>query len=148
MAEDYRVPVSRIAARVWLTEGGSRRITLFCAPGTEPASVLDDDRAFFPVMEGDVFTLVSRDSVVVLWLDGSTLESADEADLPMTSRRVRVSVRGDRTVDGTIRFVSSGPLDRTADFLNETPRSFAVHVDGQVAHISKAHVLTVVEDKT
>jgi|GEM_PF-3169532 len=146
MPEDYRVPVSRVQARLWLAEGDEYEIVLFCPPDTSAASLLEDDRRFFPALEEGKFMLVARDSVAALWLTAPPDPPPQELDLPTVSRSVHVHLSHGRSIRGTIRFVSSGVQDRTADFLNEPSRCFDVHTPGQVVHVAKRHVLFVLEE--
>lgn len=146
MPEDYRVPVSRVQAELWLAEGQARQVVMFCPPDDGAASVLEDDRRFFPALDAGQFMLVARDSVAALWVPAPPAPEPSDDDLPTVSRSVVVALSQGRTIRGQIRFVASGVQDRTADFLNEAPRYFAVHTPERVAHIAKQHVLFVLEE--
>lgn len=147
MSEDYRVPVARQRVQAWLVGGQERDLELFFSPDVKVASLLDDGRLFLPALDGGRVCLVAREALVALRIgEPEAAPDEEETGLPMSTRRIAISLSSGRQVSGDIRFVASGARHRTADFLNDAASYLTVHSPEDVIHIVKRHIVTVVED--
>lgn len=136
---ELRVPVERAAVEVH-TSRGPHVATLFLPPDCGPEDVFEGHSPFFPADEGGVIRLFARSSVMTIVIDAvdAIPESLATLGVPYLSRNVAVHLENGTTIRGSIR--TPGTPTRTLDLLNQTPRSFAVHVEGKIHHVAKAHV--------
>jgi hypothetical protein len=145
-AEALRVPVER--ARVEIrTDEGRRDGVIFLTPGASPSDLFEEEGPFFPAQVGEAVLLISRAAVVILAVDveSAQLDRGSLADLGVEYelRQLVVKLRSGDIVRGNV--LSLSPSMRTLDLLNQPAKSFALHVDGKVLHIAKAHIAEVEE---
>jgi hypothetical protein len=137
--DQLRVPVKRTRVEV-RTERGSRPAVIFLAPECALQDVFEEDAPFFPAEEGGRIRLYARSSVVSLVVEAGDVaaESLAALGVPNQVRSITVHLRGGDVVTGVVMSLS-GPT-RTLDILNQAARSFAVHAEGRIHHVAKAHV--------
>jgi hypothetical protein len=145
MPKELRLPVERLPAMLLLADGTQREGTLFLGPpGQPPEQVLESNDWFLPVLVGGTIHLYARSALAALIVPEPP-HRADDVALPRYPRPVRVRLRSGVVLVGTLRYTVPVAHTRTADFLNNRERSFALHGDKRIWHIAKAHVEQVEE---
>jgi len=141
--EELRVPVRR-ALVVFHTEQDEREAVVFLAPNASPEDLFDQEGPFFPTEQDGIVRLFARASIVSIVVDADEdgPDSLSDVGIPYERRSVAVHLRNGRVVTGSVMSVGR---TRTLDVLNQPARSFAVHAEGKVHHVAKAHVQHVVE---
>lgn len=141
---ELRVPVQR--ARVEMhTEHDRRTTVIFLAPDCRAEDIFESDTPFFPAEDGGSIRLYARSSVVSVVLDAGEAAPESLALLGVSYhvRTVAVYLRNGKMVIGQLRSLSAHT--RTLDLMNMPARSFAVHADGKIHHMAKAHVERIEE---
>ncbi len=144
--DELRVPVNRVRVEVH-TELERRMATLFLAPGSTLADVLEGEGAFFPAEdEGGSIRLYARASVTALVEVATDVSAASFTVLGpgYQTRFVAVHMRGGTTLRGRISLYG---LSRTLDLLNQPAKTFMLHADLRLHHVVKAHVVRIEEQK-
>lgn len=141
---ELRVPVQR--ARVEMhTEHDRRTTVIFLAPECRAEDLFEAETPFFPAEDGGSIRLYARSSVVSVVVDAG--EAAPEAlamlGVSYQARTVAVYLRSGKMVIGKLRSLSAHT--RTLDLMNTHAKSFAIHAEGKIHHIAKAHVERIEE---
>jgi hypothetical protein len=145
-APELRLPVHRVASLLRLADGTSHQAVVFQAPGEPLEELLEREEPFFPAEENGRVRLYARATLVALGTPRTAgLPHRDDDDLPQEVRAVRVHLRSGAALEGDIRYTALPGRGRTADFLNQTTRTFPVYAPDMVHHVAKAHVLWVEE---
>jgi hypothetical protein len=134
-----RVPVRRADVEIF-TDRDHENAVVFLPPDTEPEDLFEEETPFFPADVGGRIRLFARRSVssITVAAEDAPPPSVQELGLPFEARAVTVRLRNGRTIAGTL--MCSAGKTRTLDFLNQESKSFALHAEGKVHHIAKAHV--------
>jgi hypothetical protein len=143
--DELRVPVQRTRVEV-LTELGRSAGHIFLPPDESPENLLEEEKPFFPVELNGAIRLYARCAVMTLtvdWKADPAAEALAELGVPCVVRSVAVHLRGGSVLTGNVTSMT-GRM-RTLDILNQPARSFAVHADGQIHYVVKAHVERVEE---
>jgi hypothetical protein len=138
MDPELRVPVRRLDARVLLSDGGRRDVTLFIAHGESIEDLFEGEAPFLPVSDEGKIRIYARAEIAAVTAPGGEPDDG----LPHQRRKVRVTLRSRETIEGELVFVTPA---RTADLVNASARSFALHADDRVHHIAKAQVAFIDE---
>jgi hypothetical protein len=138
MDPELRVPVRRLDARLLLSDGSRREVTLFVAHGEAIEDLFEADAPFMPVSDEGKIRIYSRAEIACVTMPGSEPDDG----LPRQRRKVAVTLRSHEVVEGELLFIAPA---RTADLVNTTARSFALHAEGRIHHIAKAHVAFIDE---
>ncbi len=141
--EELRVPVRR-AEVGFHTEREERTAVLFLAPGASPEDLFEDDAPFFPAEDDGVVRFFARAAVVAVVVDETVSESRSAFGIPYDRRAISVHLRNGKVISGGVLSVGR---TRTLDLLNQPAKSFAVHAEGKVHHIAKAHVEHIEEGR-
>jgi len=141
--EELRVPVRR-ALVVLHTEQDERKAVVFLAPDASPEDLFDQEAPFFPTEQDGVVRLFARASIVSVVVDADEdgPDALSDVGIAYERRSVAVHLRNGSVVTGSVMSVGR---TRTLDVLNQPARSFAVHAEGKVHHVAKAHVQHVEE---
>jgi hypothetical protein len=145
--DELRVPVQRAQVEV-RTDRDQRSAVIFLAPESSPKDFFEDEAPFFPAEESGKVRLYARASVVSLVADiaDTVPESAAALGVAHAGRLVTVHLRNGQVVVGALMsFATRATRMRTLDLINQPRKSFAVHADGKVHHIAKAHVERIEE---
>jgi hypothetical protein len=146
MLVDLRLPVERLPVVLLLADGSQREGTLFLGPpGQPPEQVLESTEWFVPVLEAGTVHLYARAALAALIVPEPPRIPDEEDFLPRYPRPVRVKLRSGVSLSGNLRYAEPVERTRTADYLNQRARSFALHGDRAVYHVAKAHVEQVEE---
>ena len=147
----FVVPVERVAARLILADGSRHDVLLPRGPGQPIADVFEARERFLPAQEAGTMRLYARAALACVVVDERALERVsliadpDDFALAEVARAVTVQLSGGVQLQGELRFVPVVGRGRISDVLNDRAASFALHVDGLVHHVAKAHVLTIDE---
>lgn len=140
---ELRVPIQRIHAEIH-TERDEVSGHLLLQPLATVENVFDDEAPFVPVEIDGRARLLARTSIAVIVVD-EQMPTGTCATLRAISgcQTIVVRLTNGAVVEGNIML--SPMLQRTLDVLNQPTKSFAIHAQGKVLHIAKAHVLRVEE---
>jgi hypothetical protein len=124
---------------ITLEDGDHAHATLFLAPGSSVIRYLEEAASFVPVSYSGGLRLVARSSIACLTL--LTMDAPPEdPDLPLERQRVRIRLRGGRSIEGELRWIASDGRRRTADCLNDPLAHVVVHEGDHVSFIAKVHI--------
>ena len=142
--DELRVPVQRAEVEVH-TAGGRRHAAIFLAPHASPEDVFEDELPFFPAEEGGKIRFYARSSLVSLAIGAGDAPPASLAALGVLyqARRIAVTFCTGEVLQGTL--MSPSGLTRTLDLVNQDGMSFAVHAEGKIHYVAKAHVQSIEE---
>lgn len=126
------------------TEQDERKAVVFLAPDASPEDLFDQEAPFFPTEQDGVVRLFARASIVSVVVDADEdgPDALSDVGIAYERRSVAVHLRNGSVVTGSVMSVGR---TRTLDVLNQPARSFAVHAEGKVHHVAKAHVQHVEE---
>jgi hypothetical protein len=139
--EELRVPVQRAEAELQTERDVWQAVIFLTADGT-PEDLFEQEAPFFPAEVDGVVRFFARTSIVRIVVDAAASESLSALGVPHDERAVVVHLGGGRILIGAVRSVGR---TRTLDVLNQPSKSFALHTEGKIHHIAKAHVVHVVE---
>ena len=127
------------------TERDWRSVVLFFEPGSTPEDLFEQDEPFFPADADGIVCLYARSSVVRLVVSAHDVAPPSLAALGVEyhGRPIAVHLRTGEVLTGTLMALSGHA--RTLDLMNQSAKSFALHVNGEVHHIAKAYVQRIVE---
>ena len=148
MANDYRVPVVKVAAALYTSSGTRHEVTIFMPPGQRIEDLLEAAEPFFAVNEAGKFCLYARRAIACAELEDTRQDGplTDEVSgLPLEERGLSVHLREGGHLSGFIRFVPYQSVSRPVDVLNQPSRSFALYDGKLVRHVVKDHVERVEE---
>ena len=148
MAEDYRVPVRRLAVALYGEHGARTEVTLFLPEGQSVEAFFESPDAFFAASEGSNFRLYSRRAITCIEV-AATAEAGPELDdgLPRKESKVLVRMVGGMEHRGKMRFIPYEGVTRPVDVLNQAPMFFALHEELSVKYLAKAHIEYVQEER-
>ena len=124
---------------ITLEDGEQAHAMLFLAPGSSVIRFLEDAPPFVPVSYTAGLRLVSRSSIACITVQ-STDAPPEDPDLPLERQRVRIRLRGGRSIEGELRWIASSGRRRTADCLNDPMLHVVVHEAAHVSFIAKVHI--------
>lgn len=139
-----RLPRDQTPVTITLEDGDQAMATLFLAPGSSLIRFLEEAAAFVPVSYTTGLRLVARNSIACLTVLASDAP-AEDPDLPLERQRVKIRLRGGRSVEGELRWIGVSGRRRTADCLNDPLAHVVVHDGQQVSFVAKAHIAHVEE---
>lgn len=119
------------------TEREERAAVIFLAPDTSPEELFEQDAPFFPAEEDGAVRLFARASIVSIVVDEAAPASLSVLGIPFEERSVAVHLRNGKVITGNVKSIGRA---RTLDLVNQPARSFAVHAEGKVHHVAKAHI--------
>ena len=134
-----RLPRDQTPVTITLEDGDQALATLFLSPGSSLIRFLEEAAAFVPVNYTSGLRLVARSSIACL----TVLETdapPEAPDLPLERQRVRIRLRGGRTIEGELRWIAALGRRRTADGLNDPLAHIVVHEGQHVSFIAKVHI--------
>ncbi len=149
MASPYQSPTRRLAADVFIDDGTCLSGDLYLHPNTlaqggyeSAATLMNDQESFFPVADPTgAVTLVGKGRTV-------SLSYVPEEGLPTLTgaqARVQLEVRlsDGRSLSGWAILELPREYPRTLDFLNGPGPFLAIHDEGRVHLVNRAHIRTV-----
>ena len=140
---DFALPVERQLATLTLQDGTRHEVELSLAAGQRVEMLFEPAEAFLPALENGKIRIYARAALACI--SATAREDAEAAELTQGASSIRVQLRSGGVVEGSLRYVPVEGHTRVTDLLNESAPSFAVHSDGRVHHVAKAHVLYVEE---
>lgn len=134
-----RLPRDQTPVTVTLEDGEQAHAMLFLPPGSSVIRFLEEAASFVPVNYTTGLRLVARDSIACLTVQ-ATDAPPEDPDLPLERQRVRIRLRGGRSIEGELRWIAVTGRRRTADCLNDPLTHVVVHDGQQVSFVAKAHI--------
>ncbi len=138
-----RLPVDRVPARVTLEDGRELESWLFVPLGEDVAEVFGKPDRFLPLDTGAGILIVARAVIAAIQLRRMQLVTSDE--LPQDCQLARVRLRCGQVIAGELRWTAVPGYRRTVDLMNDPSLHVAVHGNGGVAYVAKAHVAWIEE---
>jgi hypothetical protein len=135
----FRLPRDQTPVTVTLEDGEQAHAMLFLAPGSSVIRFLEEASPFVPVSYTSGLRLVARDSIACVTVQ-ATDAPPDDPELPLERQRVRIRLRGGRSIEGELRWIAPAGRRRTADCLNDPLAHVVVHDGQQVSFVAKAHI--------
>lgn len=144
LADGLKIPVRRAAVEI-RTESSRRSAVLFMPTDSGIEDVFEDPLPFLAAESEGRFCVYARAAIVSLVVDAPAARAATDDDFGVAHeiRTVAVHLRNGELVTGTLHSMSR--QERTLDLVNGSARSLAIHVDGCVHHIAKAHIAHIEE---
>ena len=124
---------------ITLEDGEHAHAMLFLAPGSSVIRFLEEAAPFVPVSYTTGLRLVARNSIACLTVQAMDAPPEDP-DLPLERQRVRIRLRGGRSIEGELRWIAPAGRRRTADCLNDPLAHVVVHGGEQVSFVAKVHI--------
>jgi len=134
-----RLPRDQTPVMITLEDGEHAHAMLFLTPGSSMIRFLEEAAPFVPVSYTSGLRLVARSSIACVTVL-ATDAPPDDPELPLERQRVRIRLRGGRTVEGELRWIAPAGRRRTADCLNDPLTHVVVHDGAHVSFIAKVHI--------
>jgi len=135
----FRLPRDQMPVMITLEDGDQAHALLFIAPGSSVIRYLEDAAPFVPVSYTNGLRLVARTSIACLTVQAMDAPPEDP-ELPLERQRVRLRLRGGRSIEGELRWIAPAGRRRTADCLNDPLTHVVVHDGTQVSFVAKVHI--------
>ncbi len=136
----FALPVERRSATLTLQDGTRHEVELSLGAGQRIEALFEPDEAFLPAHQNGKVRIYARSALACIAV-ALAQRVADATELAQHESAIRVQLRSGGVVEGALRYVPVEGRARVTDLLNEPAPSFAVHADGRVHHVAKAHVL-------
>lgn len=161
MPERYQVPKHEASARVLLSDGSRRRITVYLSEQAErhagperPSDLLNGDNPFVPVSFPDFgFALLRRTSVVVMTVavedelvggtEAEDLVGADSDRDGVEWHDVVLILDDGSDLQGTIAYLMPPGERRLQDYLNQAPTFVRLREDDRVQIVNTDRIVRV-----
>jgi len=142
-----RIPVDQVSATMTMYDGSKSEVVLFVPCGASVSELLTQGDAFLPVIRERSVSLVARAAIAALAIfEVTPLQPEPAENDPLAARQnAIVHLKGGATIRGELRWVAPIGRQRTADYLNDSSLYIAVHSEGVIHLVVKAHIAMVEE---
>ena len=160
MNESLRLPKDQVPAKLVLTGKEPDDVSLYLHPRSashssseRPSELLAEEKAFLPVMSDSMGIQFVQKSAIY-WLTvaadiqnvGRTAAESELAERDAV--QIRVTLKDNRSLMGTVHLELPEHSKRLLDFLNNAPIFFELHEGRAIHFVNKSQVLqvTAIED--